>query len=270
MSEDVVIEKPEPETPAQLPADTPIGTAPASDDLDQLLADFDNATKRQAESEPASDNTGQEDAPVQVSDSDLDKFIAELSGPSADQQRIGQLTGELDGLKAQIRAAEELKAFNEFAGDLQKQLPSWLPEDYARVKLESLAHDPVARLAWETRSIDPKAAAVDLAHVQFALKQTTDPKQVQELRKLEYQLSVAANSASILRQARNQIIKEANGLKPPIDPEATADRDAIAQAIREGQGPINVPDPPVQWGRLSGKEFREKVIRDHGFDPGSY
>src|SRR5262249_49098101 len=69
-----------------------------------------------------------------------------------------------------------------------------------------------------------------------------DPAKVRELNQLAYQLNVAANSAAILRQARNMILKEANGLKPPIDPEATADRDAIAQAIREGQGPINIPE----------------------------
>ena len=44
----------------------------------------------------------------------------------------------------------------------------------------------------------------------------------------------------------------------------------IAQSIRDGQGPAVIPEPPVNWGRLSGKEFREKVLRDHGFDPGGW
>jgi len=203
------------ETPSQLPAQSDMWS-----ETDALISEFDQKTATPEPDNATEQGVGENGA---VSNDELDNFIASLSAPSADQQRIGQLTGELDGLKAQIRAAEELKAFNEFSDDLQKQLPSWLPEDYARVKLESLAHDPVARLAWDTRNIDPKAAALDLAHVQFALKQlqgnpNADPAKVRELNQLAYQLNVAANSAAILRQARNMILKEANGLKPPIDP----------------------------------------------------
>jgi len=240
-----------------VPAELPTEAAPEpSDDLDRLLQEYQAATDKPVEA------VSDQEAPA-----DLDQQLQDLLGPDP---KVAELQGQLNDLRTRVRAAEELKAFNEFAGDLQKQLPSWVPEDYARVKLESLAHDPVARLAWETRHIDPKAASLDLAHVQHALMRlqadpNADPAKVQELNRLGYQLSVAANSASILRQARNQIIKEANALKPPIDPEATADRDAIAQAIREGQGPINIPEAPPNFATMSDREFKDFTRRHYGF-----
>jgi predicted nucleic acid-binding Zn-ribbon protein len=255
---------------AALPTDQAIGFAPASADteLDQLLADFDNATSK-PESDPA--NLEQiRSAPDASQDDALNQQIADLLGPDP---KVAELQGQLNDLGSQMRAAEELKAFGEFADGIQKQLPDWLPPDWARTKLESMAHDPVARLAWDTRHIPPADAARDLAHVQHTLAQlqvnsNADPAKVRELNTLAYQLNIAANSPAILRRARNQIVKEANGLKPPYDPDATALYDEITAWMHGASTPV-VPEKPVQWGRLSGRDFRERVLKEFGYDPGT-
>src|SRR5262249_41071940 len=73
------------------------------------------------------------------------------------------------------------------ASDLQKLLPSWAPPDYARLKLESLAHDPHIALAWDLRNVDKSAANLELAKVTQAFLElqrnpAADPKRMQELR----------------------------------------------------------------------------------------
>jgi hypothetical protein len=246
MSEPAIME----EEPEIAPVETPVTGLPSStaadSDLDALLQEFQDKTAPKPELEPANEPDRGIPAENVSTGESLDQQIADLLGPDP---KVAELTGQLNDLQAQIHRQEELKAFNEFADTLQKQMPSWLPEDYARVKLESLAHDPVARLAWETRSIDPKAAALDLAHVQFALKQTTDPKQIAELNKLAFQLNVAANSAAILRQARNHILNEAKKLPPPISEEATQIHDDVAWAVRQAQHG-DIPEPQVDLGKL--------------------
>jgi hypothetical protein len=70
------------EAPAQLPADAPIEAAPASDDLDSLLQEFDRVTtKPESEPEPAADGN----VPAEnVSNDELDKLLLDLNGPTAD------------------------------------------------------------------------------------------------------------------------------------------------------------------------------------------
>jgi hypothetical protein len=89
---EVITEEPE-TAPAQLPADTaapPIGT---TDDLDALLQEFSDATAQQPEHEPSPESP---DAPA--SGDDLDAILRDL-GPSADQQRITALEGEIGSLR---------------------------------------------------------------------------------------------------------------------------------------------------------------------------
>jgi len=49
----------------------------------------------------------------------------------------------------------------------------------------------------------------------------------------------------------------AGKLKPPIDDEATADRNMVYAAIRDGGSGRGIPpEPPVQLGNLSDAEYR--------------
>jgi hypothetical protein len=156
-----------------------------------------------------------------------------------------------------LHRESEIKAYHDYADDLQRHVQEanpHVPDGWTKLMMDSYAHNPEIALAWDTRNIDPKAAAVDLAHVQHALNQLkgnpdADPKQVQELNKLAYQLDIAARSPAILRQCRNQILAEAKKLAPPIDPDATQARDNVAWAVKQAQRG-DIPEPPTNWGRL--------------------
>ena len=262
MSE-AVIEKEE-----AAPVETPVTGLPASsvDDrsIDDLLEEFERTTQpKPAEAEPVAHTN----APGAGND-DLDAILRDFSAPSADQQRADALQGEIDSLRAAEYRRAELEAFDKYASDLQAQVAqvaAHVPPDYVRAKLEALAHDPEVRLAWDTRHIDPQAANRDLAEVQFSLKQlqadpNADPKQVRELNKLAYQLNVAVHSHSILRRVNLNVLKEARSLPLPYDPEASADRAAVAFAVREASSG-DLPEPQVDLGKLSDVEFR-KHLRD--------
>jgi hypothetical protein len=111
---------------SDLPATPPPDIAPAapepSDDVEQLLAEFDRAN-----------NQGGQQTPVQ------EDPIADLLRDPADQQRIGELTGELDGLRGEVHRKAELEAFDKFSSELQAKLPEHLPPDYSRNALLAAA-----------------------------------------------------------------------------------------------------------------------------------
>src|SRR5262249_31449379 len=149
--------------------------SPPADDFDSLLREFDERTAQQPETVP--DNSAHtSQAP------DIDALLAEFGGPSAEQQRIDELTQQVDGFRTAEHRRAELQAFNQYADDLQKQLPSFLPEGYARLKLESLAYDPLICAAFDMRNVDARAAKAELQKVQVTLAQlqlnpAADPKQ---------------------------------------------------------------------------------------------
>jgi hypothetical protein len=253
------------EEPEAAPSDAPVTGLPASSntadsDLDALLEQFTAATNKPAEP----DAPTSPDAPVQdASSNDLDALLRDLA-PSEDQKRADALQGQLNDLQSQMHRERELAAFNSYADDLAKQVVQvapHAPDGWAKLKLESFAHDPEIRLAWDTRYINPQDAARDLAHVQFTLKQlqgdpNADPKQVQELNKLAYQLNIAAQSHSILRRVNLNILKEARLLPLPLDPDASADRAAVAFAVKEASSG-DIPQPPIDFSTMTNPEFYE-------------
>jgi hypothetical protein len=274
-----VIEEEKPETvPAQLPetdiSAQPIGTAPASDDLDSLLAEFDAVTSKPTESESSPDNTGQA-----VSNDELDKFIAELGGPTADQKRIGELEGEIGSLRAAELDRQARADFEGFSKKLQAELGPNVDDQFARTNLlAALAERPELAVVWQHRHIsDEQLRAADQefrqleALYQRVVQAPPDPRKQQAIAMLEQrgqQLGLLMNSRKILNDVWRDVVKRAKKAPPEIDIEATLDRDMIAQSIRDGQGPAVIPEAPVRWGSLSAKEGREKVLRDYGFDPG--
>jgi hypothetical protein len=259
-------------TAVQKPDDAPVteGDGVGQDELAQLLEEFDRANAPKAELEQSGDNVSQDG---QVQDSELDRLIADLSQPSPDQQRITELTGQVDSLRAEEYRRGELQAFNDMAADLQQHMPSWLPPDYAEMRLKALAHDNTVALAWELRNTDKAAASSELAKVTRAfleLKQnpTADPKRLEELQQYGAKLEIAINANGILRKARLDIINEVGRMKPPIDEDATQTHLDVAAAVRGAAAPVNMKEPPIEWGKLSGTEGRQKVKEQFGFDPG--
>jgi hypothetical protein len=225
------------------PANERITDAPA-DDLDQLLAEFDAKT---AQPEPTADGSTGRNIVDQSTNNALDELLAGLDN-SADEKRISELTSQVDALQTEAHRARELEAFNDYASDLQKQLPSFVPTDYAEMKLRALAHDPELCLAFDLRNVDKRAAHLELAKVGVALNQLqqnpqADPAQVRQLQEYGYRLQVAVNAPAILRKARLDIINEAAKLKPPIDEDTTAWRAEIAASMRGASMPVDWKEP---------------------------
>jgi hypothetical protein len=240
---------------------------PESDDISQLLAEFDAKTAQPAE--PATDGNVSDN----VSADELDRLIADLSQPSPDQQRITELTGQVDSLRAEEFRRGELAAFNEMAEGLQQAMPSWAPPDYAEMRLKALAHDQIIALAWELRNVDKVAAQFELTKVTrefLQLKQdpAADPKRVQELQQYGARLEIAISANAILRKARLDIINEAAKLKPPYDPDATQIHMDVAAAVRGASAPLDLKEPEPEYGKLSASEGRQLVKAKYGFDPG--
>jgi hypothetical protein len=132
---------------------------------------------------------------------------------------------------------EELKAFDDYAADLQKEMPSHVPADYVRAKLEALAHNPEIAMAWDLRNVDRNAAKVELQKVQAALfhlqrNPTADPARLAELNAYGERLNIAVQSHAILRKATLGILTDARKLQPPIDEQATALHNDVAAAVR--------------------------------------
>jgi len=267
----VEIVKEEPETApvearSQLPAQSDVWS-----ETDALIDEFNQKTAT-PEPEPEQLPASETDA---APESELDRLLADLSAPSADQQRADGLQSQLNELQIQVHREREIAAYHAMADDLEKtvqEIAPHVPDGWTKLMMDSFAHNEEITLAFDYRGIDPKAAALDLANVQVQLRRlqadpNADRAQIQQLAQLAYRLDIAARSPAILRQCRNEILSEARKMKPPIDVEASLDRAAISQAIRDGSAPI-IPEAPIRWGNLSAREGRERVKRDFGFDPG--
>jgi hypothetical protein len=271
-----IVQKEEPEETAPasaLPTDVsapPVGTAPASsDDLDSLLAEFDAATSKPAD-EPAQDNTGQDAT-------ELAKLIDDL-GSSQERQQIERLTDEIGSLRAAEADRQSRADFEGFAAKLQKELGPHVDERFARTNLlAALAERPELATVWQYRhASDEQLRAADREFRQLealynrTLAAPDDPRKQQAIAALEqrgWQLGLMLNSRAILNKVWRDVQKKASKVLPPIDVEATADHDMVAQSVRDGSTPI-LPEPPVKWGNLSAREGRERIKQDFGFDPG--
>jgi hypothetical protein len=238
-------------------APEPAAAPAAEQSIDDLIGEYERAN--------ATPETTEQQAP----DNELDQFIASLDG-SADRQKIEELTGQVDALQTEAHRVRELEAFKSFADDVQGQMPSWAPPDYAEMKLCSLAHDPVISAAWDLRNVDRKAASVELAKVTQAFLQlqqdpAADQKRLQELRDYGTRLEIAIQSPAILRKARLDILNEAKKLPPPIDSEVSAWRAEIAQSMRGASMPLDFKEPAPNFAGMSDAEFRDFTRRNYGF-----
>jgi hypothetical protein len=281
MSDAVEAIKEEPETaPSELLADSPsvpIGAAPASDSWEEVQALLDDFDQRTAPENNATEQGAGENGTV--SNEELDKFIADLSGPTAEQKRIGELEGEIGSLRNAELERQSRADFEGFARKLQAECGNNVDDQFARTALLSAAMErPELQIAWQHRHItDEQLRAADQEFRQLeslyqrVVQAPPDPRKQQAVAMLEqrgYQLGLLMNSRKILNDVWRDVVKRAKKAPPEIDIEATLDRDMIAQSIRDGQGPAVIPQAPVRWGSLSAKEGREKVLRDFGFDPG--
>jgi hypothetical protein len=265
--------------------DSPVDTTPAVDtkpapeisEIDALLREYDERQKPSELPVPGTpigaddsnnNNQPEQTGQRQADDQSVEQFLQSLSGPDP---RIQELEGQVSNLQVAEYRRQELAAFDSFAADLQKQMPSHVPPDYTRAKLEALAHNPEVALAWDLRNVDRRAAHLELAKVQVTLgrlPEGTTPQQIVELQNYAARLNIAINSHAILRKATHGILNDARKIPLPIDEEATANREMVAQALRGASSPVDFKEPPIEWGKLSGPDGRREVFKQFGFDPG--
>jgi hypothetical protein len=247
------------------PADV---TAPISDDLsggsdiDRLLAEFDRAT-----AQPATDNNAAPDATTPPQD-DIDSFLQSLDTSSADRQRIDALTGQIDGLKAAEFQRAERADFDKFSSKLQAELGPNVPDDYARTLLLSMsAENPALESAWRYRNLTAeqrRAADAEFRQLEAlyaqAQREPDDPRKQQVLMQMEQrgqELGLMMNARTMLNNAWRDVVKRAGKVAPPVDELATGDHNAVAALVRGASAPVDLAEPPPNFGSMSESEFQE-------------
>jgi hypothetical protein len=135
---EVIREEPEAavETPVTGLPEYPIAEQASEDrSIDDLLAEYDAKT-RQAEPADNADADGNiPNGTNQDASGELDELLAQLSGPSPDQQRIEQLTGEIGSLRAAELERQSRADFDGFSKKLQAELGPNVDQDFARTNL---------------------------------------------------------------------------------------------------------------------------------------
>jgi hypothetical protein len=168
--------------------------------------------------------------------------------------------------------------FESFATKLQKSLGPNVDDQLARTNLlAALAERPELATVWQHRHVtdaDLRAAEQEFRQLeslwQRAQAAPDDPRKQQAIAALEqrgYQLGLMLNSRKILNDVWRSVEKRAKSVTTPIDEIATADRDAVAFAVREAHSG-DIPEPPVKWENLSAAEGRKKSKELFGFDVG--
>jgi hypothetical protein len=246
---------------ADTPAAVSSGAPKADADIDGLLAEYQAATGDTRETQ--SDTTANEQ------DGDLQQeAVAALRDMDASavsnhaDSRLTELQNRNAELEAHIHREQEQAAFRSFAADLQEQLPEHLPPDYAETQLMAeAAKNPELVFAWGHRDVDRRAVDAELRKVESALAQlernpSGNQQKIAALYEYGYRLGLAFNSKEIICNLSRDIVKRGSAHKP-IDPEATADRAAIAAAVRDGRGAIETKEPPPSLGKMSDDEFRK-------------
>jgi hypothetical protein len=257
---------------------------PAADDFEKSLQEYQTATSRPA-AQP-DQQTAQSD---QQTVSDLDALLVEEfsqpSGPGqsplfthgADvhqqaqaQDQFSALQNENAQLRAHMQRAADQADLDRLSAEVQKRLPDNFPGDYATTALKSMAMDhPELVLAFDARHANRAAIDRELRQVEQTLSQLqrnpngADPQQIAELTQYGRRLGCMLNSREILKRATRAVIKSAESHRP-IDPDATAEHDAVAAAVRGSSGKAS-PEPPPNFGNMSDAELRRYTKQNYGF-----
>jgi hypothetical protein len=256
--------------------------APAPDtwsEVDALLNEF-AAKTGVADSSPEQATDGNPPTVDTSADQTLDQQIAELLGPDP---KVAELQGQVDAFKASEFQAQERRAAEAWAAELQDVVSRSNPNvenDFVirEIKVLSADNPGVLEQAWQYRNLSDADLAIAQRDFQAAeklyqqaLAQPDTPQKQQALRYLEQQgarLQAMLTSRSVIRSARNEIRKRADAVKSGYDPDVTATRMELAQLIRDGgSGREPPPTPQPKLGELDTQEYRRHVRETYGFDP---
>jgi hypothetical protein len=254
-------------TPATTPdsSATPTPPSKSSGDLDDLLSEFDAAVPPSPK-----DDSGAGAAEVDPElQNEAAAALREMEPRAQNDDVLAALQNENLAWRQEARRAADVADFTELASSIQKQLPEHVPDDYAATQLLALsAINPNLKAAFDLRNADRRAADLQLRKVEAAL--ASDPnapkEKVAALWQYGNRLGLALNAKEIIKRATNEVVRRAKAFKP-IDPDATADREMVAAAVRDAHHKIE-PTAPPDLSELSNRELRDHVRREYGFDVG--
>jgi hypothetical protein len=217
--------KPEPE---------PVNNVPAESELDQLLADSNAETERNAmrselDALKRAEAERLERAEFEDFANNLQKRLPEWAEPDRAVRELSYYAHRDD-----VRAAWETRGVS--AAE-RRRAPAQLAQ------LQQLYQQVLAS------PDDPrKQAALQriVAHGQWLEK-------------------VVLGNPNVLRRMEDDIHRRA--WEPPINREATELKADIAWQMKSATGKRRGPEPPTSYGTMSNNEFRQKIRDEHGFDP---
>ena len=272
MSDATVIDT-EPEVVSQLPADVaPPAPADSWDSVQSLLDEFDRQTATPEHDSATEQGDGENGA---ATGDELDKILADLGGPTADQKRIGELEGEIGSLRAAELDRKSRADFEGFAAKLQKTLGSNVDDSYARTNLlAAVTERPELGIVWQHRHVtdaqlrmaEQEFQQLEVLHMRVQ-QAPDDPRKQQAVAALEqrgYQLGLMLNARKILDGVWRDVQKKASKVLPMIDPDLSQIRDDVAWAVKSASAKAP-PEPPVNFGRMTDKEFKEYTRISYGF-----
>jgi hypothetical protein len=247
---------PNPDETAQAPADS---TAAQPDDLDALVAEYDQATQDSAQASELLESGGK------VASGDLDAML--------DESIRNDVIAHIDPRDEQIRALQaeahykrESEAFDKWTDECQAKCGDTVPDNFFKAEIMSARSErPELDLAWDNRNLtDDQRRDVDLRlrKVEHAIQVVTrapdDPRKGFVLKRLAeegHRLGLALNGREIVRRLERSIIERGRKFQP-IDEELTSDRNMVAAAVRNASSKL--PEaPPPDVAHMTDKELRD-------------
>jgi hypothetical protein len=265
------------------------GSAPATDEELAAFLSGDNqdaAARQQRDQEwqAFQQQTAQQQADASIAVAARDRALAEA------QQTIGSLQSAIAQEVWRQHQARSAADFEKLVAGEQAKLAdvSGIDDDHTRRWLLSeAAQDPRLGEAWEISRFYEPPGPVQRANIASQIQQWGEGQA-----KLALQLSNPlarrmaqenietsmrqmwsqafpdpqqhrAAAARYVNQALDRMHKEAR--RPRIDPDATADRLAVVQAMRGASTNKLPPEPPVNLGRMTQGEFQKYTLEKYGF-----
>jgi hypothetical protein len=256
------------------------------DELAQLLGDANQEAvarqQRELEWQAFQQQTADQQARSAIEISRRDQQLGEL------QQTVGQLQNVIAQEQWRQHQQRSNEDFERLAASEQAKLEG-LDVDENHVKrwlLSEGAQDPNLVAAWEAKYYQPPGP-VERARVASHIRQWGEGQAKLALQLPDARARVLAQqnieasmrqmwktafpdpqehraaASAYVRKALDRMHKEAR--RPRVDPDVTADRLAVVQAMRGASSSKPPPEPPPNLGRMSEGEFRRHTMEKYGF-----
>lgn len=274
-------------------ADAHAASSSGPDDLDHLLAEFDQNASRGTGAEPAADGgadgygssddqAAQHEHEGQLEQQRVDELTRGIDLANRDAH-TGQLQSTIEQLQQRIQAEAhhqflqaEHKDFERLASEAQDSIKHLdVADNFADRWLTAEAmKDPRLQSAWAERNYEPpnplERAEIERAiyqraqELQMAANRIPDrlqrhlaerniAREVEQMRRAAFPDPVE-HRALAKRYIADAVKRMRADAKRRLDPEATADRLMVAEAVRGASGRASA-DPPPNLGKMSDREF---------------